>query len=1228
MYLQQLKILGFKSFGHKTEIKFADGVTAIVGPNGCGKTNVLDSLRWVLGEQRTSLLRSGKMEEIIFNGTRAVRPLNMAEVVLTIRNDKGILPTEYTEVQIARRLFRSGESEYLLNKVPCRRKDIVDLFLDTGMGAHSYSVIQMDMIDALLSDKPEERRFLFEEAAGITKYKQRKKAALRKLEATENDFLRLRDIHAEIKTRVNSLFRQHKKAERHQCLTDDIKQWELYLSASRTKSLEENKRELRSRLDRISQTRQVSETDLDQISAQLEADRKELIDVEHRLSNVGQEIYDISEQAHQREKLVSINREKISNAKSVITRNTADIEALTKREVELKVQSQTASVELDRFRKQYDLVSDALTKAEKAQGEADRQLVDARASKEQVNRQLIDLEGKISSERTHQTTLAEQQQETASRLEEINEHLDENRPRQSGLLAELKQVQARTTEQSQQKVRLENSQKNLTDDITKLSAESEELSEKIASLSASLGACEARRNLLEDMMLQYEGYESGLVDVMDQRERWPGITGTVGESFVPVDGLETALEAALGELSRCMICEDRASAEQIISYLKAENKGKVGILVPVSEQISPAIKRPEIDLDEFIGWLDSFVSVPEELKKLKEAVLSTTAVFKAGANVSELLRRLPHGFSAVSTDGIYYWRNLVAGGSDDRFPLFRRKEKVAEQEQMIEQLEKSLGETRRNKNQNEATLAAKRAESIKLSDQLSDLIEELDKTREKLGELDFRRRSLIGEFERVEKERQTHSDKLETLKSRQYNLGLGFDELTSKREMLESEINQNGSEVGQLEKDASTSMEEVSRLQVKLIETKSQIDQTESQLRHNREIADDILNSIATKTAEIEQTGTEVRATSEANEISEVELKELFEKRELFNSGQTSARASQSEAMTRVQTKESAIKKLRAERDVTQKDIHQLDIKINSLESETKTIRARVAEEYEVDITGVELVHPNEKLSDDESTEYLAQTKEKLRNFGAVNLIALEEYQTAKEREEFLGGQLADLDTAKKDLQTTISRINVTARELFGETFDKVRKNFQKLFVELFNGGEADIRLEDSEDPLESNIQIVARPRGKKILSITQMSSGERALTAISLLFSLYMEKPSPFCILDEIDAPLDDANCHRFLKIIKNFSRQTQFLIITHNKITMEAADNLYGITMQEAGISKIVAVKFNEADEYEIEKIPDESDDMLEVRTADQKLPDAIAERINPSVNIASESGSTEED
>ncbi|MFH1741544.1 MAG: AAA family ATPase, partial [bacterium] len=336
MYLKQIELLGFKSFPTKTLVKFSSGVTSIVGPNGCGKTNVLDALRWVLGEQKPTLLRGGKMEEVIFSGTVDMKPLGMAEVTLTVVNNNGVLPTEYHELQISRRLFRSGESEYLINRVPCRLRDISDLFVDTGLGAHSYSVIQQHMIDSVISDKAEERRFLFEEAAGITKYKQRRKAALRKLEATENDFLRLRDVYAEVKSRVTSLYRQHKKAERYQKLTERIKAWEVYLGASRFKALQQEKRELQAAYDSLSDQKSSRTTSLDVASGLLEADRKELIDVEQKISAVGTDIYAISEQAHSLERESSVLNEKKTNAQQTIVRNRADIESFNVRMTELQ----------------------------------------------------------------------------------------------------------------------------------------------------------------------------------------------------------------------------------------------------------------------------------------------------------------------------------------------------------------------------------------------------------------------------------------------------------------------------------------------------------------------------------------------------------------------------------------------------------------------------------------------------------------------------------------------------------------------------------------------------------------------------------------------------------------------------------------------------------------------------------------------------------------------------
>ncbi len=1223
MFLKQLEILGFKSFGHKTGIRFSSGVTAIVGPNGCGKTNVLDSLRWVLGEQKTTLLRSGKMEEVIFNGTRDVKPLNMAEVTLTIVNNRGVLPTEYSEVQVTRRLFRSGESEYLLNKVPCRLKDIIELFLDTGMGAHSYSVIQMDMIDALLSDKPEERRFLFEEASGITKYKQRKKAALRKLDATDNDFLRLKDIHAEVKTRVNSLHRQHKKADRYQKVVEDIRQWELFLGATRTRAIEQKRREIKAELDRLSEGKVDKETTLDQINAQLESDRRELVDIERRLNEVGSGIYATTEEAHSREKEVSIAGEKKANAVALIEKNTADVESFKYRIMSLDEQIEEATGELSEHRSGLDRISGDLKLAEERQAVNDRRLLQARTAKEGENKLLIALEGKLSSEKTEEKNLVEQEQETTTSLESIKAQLEHNRPHQDDLLGELEQTQSELDRLGSNKTDMETRQADLVREMEELDIAGDDLTADISNMMASLEACEARRNLLEDMMVQYEGYESGMVAVMEQRETWPGIAGTVGDQFVPVEGLESALEMALGGLAKCLICNDRSTAESIISYLKAEAKGKIGILVPDMGSINPAVKRPEIEHENFVGWLDSFVSAGEQLRPLKEAVLSRTAVFKAGTSAAPLLELLPYGFSAVSTDGVLYSTNLISGGSEDLFPLFRRKEKIQEQEEMIAELSGKLETAREAKNRGEARIAALRAESQKLTGELVNIAEEAEQVQKKLSELDFQRRTLIGEFERLDKERQALAAKLEGVKNRQYELGLGFTQLSNERDDLVSTMNQSGNDLADLEQEAARAVEDVSRLQVTLIETRSKVEQTEGQIGHIEEIKADLEVTIDVKTEENAQARRDIETSANRMATYEVELKELFDKRDQLTTSQASAREVQSEIQERLQGREKQIKQIRQEKDESLEGIHQLEIRVNSIEAETKAIRDRVLEDYELDINTVDPERPDDDVSDDEARDRLSAQKEKLKKFGAVNLLALEEYQVANEREKFLDEQLGDLEKAKKDLLSTINKINTTARELFNETFANVRKNFRSLFVELFNGGEADIMLVDTDDPLESNIEIVARPRGKKILSIAQMSGGERALTAISLLFSLYMEKPSPFCILDEIDAPLDDANCHRFLKIIRNFSRQTQFLIITHNKITMEAADNLYGITMEEAGISKLVAVKFNEAEEYMVE---DESvDSFAEAARAAEtevptngELPEPIKERINPAVNI----------
>jgi len=1229
--LKKIDIVGFKSFANKTTVHFSDGITAIVGPNGCGKTNILDAIRWVLGEQKVTLLRSSKMEEVIFNGSRDVKPLGMAEVTISFINNRGVLPTEYNEIQITRRLFRSGESEYLLNKVPCRLKDITELFYDTGVGAHSYSVIQQDMIEAVISDKAEERRFLFEEASGITKYKQRKKAAIRKLEATSNDFLRLNDIYAEVKTQVNSLKRQYKKAERYQKVVDDIKDWELFLNGSRIKNIENEKREVTARLEELSNRRTNKETELDRISAELEADRILQIDQEHQLSEISNKVYEISEKAHGFENEISVLREKRTNARTLIERNGDEIKAIEARSEIINGQIKDEETILEDNKSELETLSTQLKDAEEKQSEADKALLQVRITKEDVNQQLLVLEGKISSGKTEEDNLHNLENELKEHIEQLKKQINDNQLSRTPLKEKAEQLELTLRSLVEKKTENENKLTRVNTDLEEKIENGEELSLEIANLTASIEACLARKSLLEDMILHYEGYESGVVATMEAKEQWPGLAGTVADKFIPVEGLEVAVEAALGELAQFVICENRKTAEDVIGFLKKEKKGRIGILVPDSGTLNPVVKRPELDLPEFIGWLDSYVSTDEKLRPLMRAVLSRVAVFKDGYEPTNLLEHLPYGFKAVSTSGTVYGKNIISGGSDDQFPLFRRKEKVAEQDKTALQLKEKLDSLNEQKNRNTANIASLRAESSQIVSSLETIDEESKSVQEQLNENNYRLKSTDDEINRLERELRQNSDKLESLRHRQYTLELDSNQLSGKKEDLILNISRNKSQLEEIEKAATEGQMFVSNLQVKTVETKSRRDQTESKIVHLNELLQELQRSSETKTAEIVHAKEEIENNGRQMTGLEEELKKTFEQRQTLTDQQGKLRIVQSDLLEQIKEKEKLLKNIRSEKDSFNEQEHQFEIRQTTLNSEANSIVDRIKEDYNVDLRQIELINPDDTLSNQDALNHLQEHKEKLKNFGAVNLLALEEYQTASEREKFLREQIDDLSTAKKDLQETINKINNTAQQLFNDTFEQVKDNFRKLFVDLFNGGEANIALAEPDQPLESDIIINARPRGKKLLSITMMSGGERALTAIALLFSLYLVKPSPFCILDEIDAPLDDANCRRFLKIIRNFSNHTQFITITHNKITMEAANNLYGITMEQPGISKLVAVKFNDtagepahaedlidtevSRDIMVER-SDENKESLPDKPEEGDLPEKVIERITPDI------------
>ncbi len=1223
MYLKRLELLGFKSFPDKTVIKLTDGVTAVVGPNGCGKSNILDSIRWVLGEQKVSLLRGTKMEEIIFNGTRELKPLGMAEVTLVIQNTKDRLPTEYGEIQITRRLFRSGESEYLLNKVPCRLKDIIDLLMDTGVGAHAYSMIQQDMVDAILSDRTDERRFLFEEAAGISKYKNRKQAAIRKLESTEQDLLRLRDIVAEVNTHVNSLKRQVKKAERYKKHSDELKSWEIFLGKEAIDELNREHRDLFTKKETLSDSKINFDTSINSLSAQQEKERKNLIDLDRDLTQLSSEVYEKSEAAHTIEKDISILREKKENTRALIEKNELDIRALGKRKEILKEQIDDVLKELSKLNDEFEQMAGEVDKQSELSKTSDEKVLKARQTAKELNQKLMQLESQLSAGKSDDSNLREQDNDLKTSITDLSRQIEESETKKKEIIDRQSALEKELEAKSNKAKELDIRQNSFENEIERLNSDLEEISGKIYNLTASLEAAEARRHLLVEMMAHYEGFGSGVKATLDERHRWSGLLGTVADNLIPSEGYENAIEAALGETAGYLICRDRDTVDSVINYLREENKGRAGFIILDEATSMATISRPTINSNRFLDWGDKFVSVSDEFSGLARVLLSRVAVMGPGGG-SEIINQLPPYFEAVTPDGKYFRNNaIVSGGSSDETSLLGRKEKVAHQEKIIAELTEQINSLKESRGKITATIGTKQAELKTVLVDIGSIDEELEKYEKDLTAVKYDSQTIQNELSRLSNERSSQNQKLKMLKNRQYNLNLSHDQLAVERDKLNQAQNEHNEHLNRLDAESETVEKLLSNLQIKLVEQKSKKQQLETQISHTRELISDIEQNSAVKSEEIMTAKEESKTANEKIFILEKELKTTFEGRTALSEKQIKLREERESIQFEIDKREKEIKSIRQNREDIGSQLHDTEIRMTEIESKIRNIMENLKEECDVNLDEVTTEVPNSEIPEEKRRERMLELKEAIKNMGAVNLLALEEFNESSERLEFLTTQLTDLLKAKSTLQTTITRINSTAKKLFVNTFEEVRGNFRKVFEELFTGGEADARLTNPDDPLESPIEIIARPRGKKLLSIAQMSGGERALTAISLLFAIYLTKPSPFCVLDEVDAPLDDANIKRFLKLIKTFSDETQFIIITHNKLTMEAAHVLYGITMENPGVSKVVSVRFD-ADENGAVVDSFIGDAMVKKRS---DIPESIKKRLVGNVSLKSTEGSSEE-
>ena len=1172
MYLSKIELFGFKSFAHKVRIKFDKGLTAIVGPNGCGKTNIVDAMRWVLGEQKSSLLRSAKMENIIFNGSRNLKPLSLTEVSLTIENTRNVLPIEYTDVTVTRRLYRNGESEFLLNLVPCRLKDILDLFTDTGMGSDAYSVIELKMIEEIISNKSEERLKLFEEAAGITRYKQRRKQTFKLLESTSRDLSRVDDVLAEIEKKVRSLKLQVRKAEKLRELKRKIRELDLTLSWLQMEELREKLEPMQRRIREEELLIHACATTIATEDSIAQERELLLLREESTLSGQQKRLGDINQRIHALEKELLQHDEHQKSLASDIARFRAIISNKEQKSAEQEL------IENDIF----------LQKApcEAACNELQAAFQSLVAEHDQLNTTLGHQREELAGERrlwaeeqsaANHLALTKRSLEskreylrsTIERLETkqltIREKMKSSRSADKELLKEISRIKAKIAEAKKQEEVLRE----------RLDGVSHQIGEKQETILLQRSDREKVHNqilLANSVLDNFEGMPEGIGFLEKQNSGKQGL-GCLSDLLSLESTYRKAVNAALGDSMSYYVCQSLQEAKEGIANLTRYNKGKLHFLV-----LDLVTQDTEVNYPEISGAKKTLelIQYPPELHQALLLMLGKSYVVPDLGTAEALALHYPD-CSFVSIEGEKFaGRGLLFGGSSKSSEGLRLGRKA-----LRDRLQTELVDLETAIRKEEDALLQLRNERALIK--VNEKRREVESLASELGELEKRAARLDAEESAGKREVQQAEVEIAAM--------------VAQKAACEAELQTLMPAISSKISTAATFSEKIRLLQENLtsLETRHHLFGREVQTRQSRykdaQLDLEKLNFSITACAEnrrslsdeIKKLKTESTAAEkkralgrEASARMKTELEKLLLVAAEEQKKVSDLTLAYRERQAQHHESQTTLRELRRKHEAGQRLVSALTHEGIQLEQSLDHLFTSAQVKHNCDLALMAEPDMNEsfdRITAKQTLEILTKQREQ---FGAVNELALDEYEEEKERLDFLAKQREDLVGAEKELRSTIEEINKTALQKFEATFSEVRKNFISIFRELFDlEDEVDLLIRADEDPLDAHIEIVAKPRGKKPLSIEQLSGGEKALTALSLLFAIYLVKPSPFCILDEVDAPLDDANVNRFIKLLKKFENNTQFIIVTHNKKTMASCQALYGVTMEEEGVSRLIPVR-----------------------------------------------------
>jgi chromosome segregation protein len=1234
MYLQSLELIGFKSFAPKTTLRFHRGVTAIVGPNGCGKSNVLDAIRWVLGEQSAKALRGGEMADVIFNGTDTRQPHNMAEVSMTFDECEQELGVEWNEVRITRRVFRDGKSEYLINGTPCRLKDIHNLFMDTGIGRSAYSIMEQGRTAQLLNSRPEDRRAIFEEAAGITKYKAQKKEALRKLEYTESNLLRVSDIIKEVKRQIGSLQRQAGKARRYQSLMEDLRVLDTHLSHRTYLDLERSITEVAEQVEKSADARALYEREIGEQELEVAGAREQVTALDTETGVARDSLQTLRNRIFSGESRIETNAERCGEFREMGIRASADIDAthLRIREQENEIEQTDAQLTslLEVLRGEEELLQAGAARLQQAQQERQS----AEQATESLSGRLHGLENRLTDVRGELSTASARRDAERSRSLQLQEQVSV-----AGLAVTTAATRADQTGAAQASTRasLDAAEQELL--AAQQGHDEAQNARQIAETEwnnsvKQLSEREHRLEILLQLEREGEGLGEGAQAILRGLDRpefyQAGILGTLA-SLIEVPAAEIpAIEAALGAASRAIVFADAGMAETALQTLREAAQGRASVvasdLLPISP--SPAGVLPE----GATCWAVDVVRATGSAHGLIARLLEGVVIVPDVQTAFRLKRQYP-GLAFAARTGEFIARDGVAHGgatSEATGSALLRRSQIASLEREVSVMRESVNHLSLVR---EGALASLEAAVNRLRD-----------AREFLG-------NTQGLLAAAQADNLLATRELENARNRHESLDGEISSLQEHILLLEAQMAEREQQLEKASLELNAAREERSAASSKIsflrdAETTAAAELAEARLRvaTERQRQQSLANQRAPMEARVRELAETISArerdiTTHDEKIRSLEAEStgLAESVEIWKTESAEAESRvlelsvrRAELQSGVEALEIALRGARKNLSDLQDNRSKNEVRLAELKLRAEAIRDHVSRRYQLDLAGFEpdryallkaVAQQKEKErraalppSTESTTESMgevemtvesvqsiqsmsgpipaeipwerielvvAELTERADSMGPVNLDAIQEYDGLEERYNFLEQQNNDLINGKAELMEAIARINKTTKVLFSETFEKIRVNFQEMFAQLFGGGKANLLLMDESDPLESGIEIIASPPGKKLQSISLLSGGERTMTAVALLFAIYMVKPSPFCVLDEMDAPLDESNIGRFIKLLDRFIGQSQFMVITHNKRTMSRADSLYGVTMEERGISKLLSVKFTGRDE-----------------------------------------------